>query len=76
MGATKTEVNMFSTHSQILRVNGRAIMGKFGSGSEPTYFIYNTRSGDITNTGKRKHIVEMWNTRYAYGQTRTYNAEG
>ena len=66
---------MFSKHSQILRVNGRAIMGKFGSGSQPTYFIYDTRNGDITNTGKRKHIVEVWNTRYAYGQTRTFNAE-
>jgi len=66
---------MFSNHSQILRVNGRAIMGKFGSGSQPTYFIYDTRNGDITNTGKRKHIVEVWNNRYAYGQTRTFNAE-
>ncbi len=64
-----------SSFSQILRVNGRAIMGKVGSGSQPTYFIYDTRSGAVTNTGKRKHIVEVWNTRYAYGQTRTYNAE-
>ena len=64
-----------SSFSQILRVNGRAIMGKVGAGSQPTYFIYDTRSGAVTNTGKRKHIVEVWNTRYAYGQTRTYNAE-
>ena len=66
---------MFNDLSQILRVNGRAIMGKVGAGSQPTYFIYDTRDGAVTNTGKRKHIVEVWNTRYAYGQTRTYNAE-
>ena len=61
--------------SKILRVNGRAIMGSVGKGSTPSYFIYDTRKGEITNEGKRKHIVEVWNTRYAYNSTRTYNAE-
>jgi len=66
---------MFSNLSQILRVNGRAIMGRVGTGSQPSYFIYDTRLGAVTNSGKRKHIVEVWNNRYAYGQTRTFNAE-
>jgi len=61
--------------SKILRVNGRAIMGRVGNGSTPSYFIYDTRKGEITNEGKRKHIVEVWNTRYDYNSTRTYNAE-
>ena len=43
--------------TNILRVNGRAIMGRVGNGSTPSYFIYDTRKGEITNEGKRKHIV-------------------
>ena len=48
---------------------GNYTMGCFGS----TFFITN-RSGKVLHQGKRKHIVEMWNTRYNY-LTRRYRME-
>jgi hypothetical protein len=38
---------------------GNFTMGCFGD----TYFITN-RAGKVLHKGKRKHIVETWNTRY------------
>ena len=38
--------------------------GRTSGASTPLYKIVNRRTGVVKHSGKRKHIVEMWNTRY------------
>ena len=46
--------------------NSNYIVYAYGEGlcDSPVYKLVNRRTGEIKHVGKRKHIVEMWNTRY------------
>lgn len=46
--------------------NSNYVVYAYGEGlvTTPVYKLVNRRTGAIVHMGKRKHIVEMWNTRY------------
>jgi len=56
---------MFFLNNSILETTQHGAMGTVETrGKYPTYFIFDYALGRITHTGRRKHIIEMWNTRY------------
>ena len=57
------------TGFKILQRTGNFNLGVFGQGRYPAYFITN-RSGKTLHTGQRKHIIEVWNTRYNWSHRR------
>ena len=60
----------------IERANSRYTMSSVGKAqcSTPLYVIQSLSTGETLHVGKRKHIVEMWNTRYNYSRSRSYSA--
>lgn len=66
---------MFNS-SKIERSNSRYLMISQGKGSvsTPLYSIVRTNDGTTIHVGTRKHIVEMWNTRYNYARSRSFSA--
>jgi hypothetical protein len=61
---------------QIEAANSRYIMLSQGRGvvSVPFYSIVRTSDGAVVHQGKRKHVVEMWNTRYNLARPRAFSA--
>jgi len=57
----------------IEKSNSRYIMYSEGKGlvSRPLYRIVETATGETVHLGQRKHIVEVWNTRYNYSRSRS-----
>lgn len=65
---------MFNTDTKIERSNSRYVMLSCGRGrvANPLYSIVETATGETVHMGTRKHIVEMWNTRYNYSRSRSF----
>ncbi len=55
---------MISTNSSFLstvRSNTNYTMYRMGGSSNANHYLIVNRNGDIVASGKRKHVVEVWN---------------
>lgn len=59
--------------SKIERANSRYLMLSYGKNriGAPLYTIVETSTGSVIHAGKRKHIVNVWNSRYNYARSRS-----
>ena len=66
---------MLNGNVQIEKSNSRYVMCSAGEGrvSVPLYWIVDTSTGKNVHLGKRKHIIEVWNTRYNYARSRSFS---
>ena len=56
------------------RCNSRFAMVSCGENKVkyPYYAVVDIAIGNTLHQGRRKHILEMWNTRYNYSRSRAY----
>jgi hypothetical protein len=66
---------MLTDFATIERSNSRFLMVSYGVGrcSTPLYAIVDTSTGRTVHLGKRKHAVELWNTRYNFARSRSFS---
>ena len=57
-----------TSHIEVIHSNNNFCTVAIGLGrvKVPLWYIVSHKSGKVIHMGKRKHIVEMWNTRYKF----------
>ena len=54
-------INSISPFLSTVRQNTNYAMFRMGGSSNANHYLIVNRSGDIVASGKRKHVVEVWN---------------
>lgn len=54
-------INLSDTFFSTVRSNTNYTMLRIGGASNANHYVILNRNGDVVASGKRKHVVEVWN---------------